>query len=413
VARLRAAGAIVLGKTNVSQLLIYTEADNPLFGRTNNPWNATRSCGGSSGGEGAIIAAGGSPLGLGTDIGGSVRVPAASCGICSLKPTAGRLPDLGRYSVPLGQQAIPSQIGVLARHVDDVALGIEVANGGRQPPGPPLVALGDYRQVPLQGLRVGYYTEDDSFAPAPAVQRAVTQAATLLREAGATVQSWTPPSSREALRLFGGILTADGGAGLRRALDGSRRAPQVAQLLAVARLPAAVVQGLRGLLRALGQTGLAENLEMFGDHSVDAYWSRLERQFDFQQRFAAALDGAEGGPVDVLLAPVGSLPAFTHGSTRDLLTAGGYATLYNLLGYPAGVVPVTRVRSDEESARPASRDLIARLARQVEQGSTGLPVGVQVIARPWQEHLALAAMRAIETAARRREGFPLTPIDPQ
>src|SRR3954466_823386 len=131
VVRMRAAGAIVLGKTNVAQLLFHVECENPVYGRTNNPWNPARTSGGSSGGEAAIIAAGGSPLGLGTDVGGSLRYPAAYCGIASLKPTAGRTPDAGRYSSPIGQRAIVSQVGVLARRVADVALGIKVINGGR------------------------------------------------------------------------------------------------------------------------------------------------------------------------------------------------------------------------------------------------------------------------------------------
>src|SRR5260221_14351964 len=100
LARMRKAGAIILGKTNVAQLLYYIESDNPVYGRTNNPWNLDRSPGGSSGGQAAIIAAGGSPMGLGTDIGGSIRVPATFCGIAGLKPTAGRTPDAGRHRQP-------------------------------------------------------------------------------------------------------------------------------------------------------------------------------------------------------------------------------------------------------------------------------------------------------------------------
>ncbi|MBF6591940.1 MAG: amidase, partial [Ktedonobacterales bacterium] len=111
VARMRAAGAIILGKTNVAQLLLYIESDNPVYGRTNNPWNAARAVGGSSGGQAALLAAGGSPLGLGTDIGGSLRYPATFCGIASIKPTAGRTPDQGRFSAHLGQRAIVSQVG--------------------------------------------------------------------------------------------------------------------------------------------------------------------------------------------------------------------------------------------------------------------------------------------------------------
>src|SRR6476661_5198965 len=106
VAALRAAGAIPIAKTNVPQLLIYTESDNPLYGRTNNPWNVERSCGGSSGGEAALIAAGASPLGLGNNIGGSLRIPAAFCGIASIRPTAGRTPDACEHGLPTGQTGI-------------------------------------------------------------------------------------------------------------------------------------------------------------------------------------------------------------------------------------------------------------------------------------------------------------------
>jgi fatty acid amide hydrolase len=200
VARMRAAGAIVLGKTNVSQLLIYIESDNPVYGRTNNLWNPDRSAGGSSGGQGAIIAAGGSPLGLGNDIGGSVRIPAAFCGIASLKPTAGRVPDAGAYSVPLGQRAITSQVGALARHVADVALGTEIINGGRDPRVEPPMPLGDYRAVDVSKLRVAYYTDDGTLAVAPAVRRAVREAADILRDAAHRLPPGRRPVSGERWR---------------------------------------------------------------------------------------------------------------------------------------------------------------------------------------------------------------------
>lgn len=410
VARLRAAGAIVLGKTNVAQCLIFTESDNPVYGRTNNPWNLDRTCGGSSGGEGAIIAAGGAPLGLGTDIGGSVRMPAHFCGIVGLKPTTGRLNDMGRYSVPVGQRAIPSQIGVLARQVADVALGIEIANGGREPVELQQPRLGDWSTVNLGGLRVAYYTDDGSFTPAPALKRAVEQAAEALRAAGAQVTAWSPPAVQEALVLFGRILLGDRMAGMKRALAGSAKAPQVAQLLLSASIPSLLHSPLRGLLRALGQETMAGNLEAAGPAGAGDYWRNVEAQLAYQTQFAAALDEATGGPFDVILAPPSSLPAFTHGATRDLLTAGAYASLYNLLGYPAGVVPFTRVSAAEESDRVPGRDLVQRLAHRVERGSAGLPIGVQVIARPWQEHIALAVMHALEQAARQRPDFPLTPV---
>src|SRR5262245_41983283 len=129
VRRLREAGAIVLAKSNVAQLLLFYEADNPVFGRTLHPFAADRACGGSSGGEAALVASFASPLGIGTDVGGSVRVPAAFCGISGFKPTAGRLIDEGRHSVPPGQTCIVSQVGAMARSVEDLALGLRVALG--------------------------------------------------------------------------------------------------------------------------------------------------------------------------------------------------------------------------------------------------------------------------------------------
>jgi fatty acid amide hydrolase len=409
VARMRAAGAIVVGKTNVAQLLMFLESDNPVYGRTANPWDLSRTCGGSSGGEGAIIAAGGSPLGLGTDIGGSVRTPAAFCGIASIKPTAGRLPDQGRYSSPFGQRAILSQVGVMARDVADVRLGLEIANGGANPAVEPPMPLRDAGEVDISRLRVAVYVDDGILPVAPAVRRAVREAAAILSGAGAKVCGWQPPSLSDAYQLSMGILSADRGAGMRRTLGRSARDPRIAALMMIAARSRPTVGILGGLLRMLGQHGMADGIKAFGHGDTWHYWQLVEAQLDYQQRFKAALDGADGGPFDLILCPASSLPAWKHGAARELNLGGAYTILYNLLGYPAGVVPVTRVRADEESERETSRDVIERAARAVESGSAGLPVGVQVVARPWREHVALAAMQEIQNAARKRGDFPFTP----
>lgn len=408
VALLRAAGAIPLAKSNVAQLLLYFEADNPVYGRTRNPWNAERTCGGSSGGEGALVAVQASPLGLGNDIGGSVRVPAAFCGVTALKPTSGRCDDMSRF-MPLGQRAVPCQVGVLARSVEDVALGTGIISSAAEAQLPAVPALGDWRGVDPARLRIGWYTDDGSFAVAPAVARAVREAADMLRAAGATLVPWTPPDARAALNLFYGILGADAMQVMRKRLGRGRLEPQIRQLLALARLPRSGVRLLMGLLGAVGQHGLAANLQAFGYCSAAHYWELVEAQLDYQQRFAAALDGASGGPIDLIVCPACALPAFTHGASAQLLTAGAYSCLYNLLGYPAGVVPVTTVGESEQVGREPSGDLIQKTARKVEQGSIGLPIAVQVVARPWREHQALAAMQLLQQAARSRVGYPVLP----
>jgi Asp-tRNA(Asn)/Glu-tRNA(Gln) amidotransferase A subunit family amidase len=405
VARMRQAGAIILGKTNVPQLLFFLESDNPVYGRTNNPWNLERSPGGSSGGQAAIIAAGGSPMGLGTDIGGSIRVPSTFCGIAGLKPTTGRTLDAGRYSMPFGERAIVSQVGVLARQVADVGLGLEIINGGRNPATEPPMPLGDPGTVDVSRLRVAYYTDDGTFKVAPAVRRAVIEAAGILSNCGAQVTSWSPPDVSHAMDIYFGILSADGGQGIRQTLGRDKRDPRIAALALLAARSRPTLAALGGLLRLLGQQGLAGSIRSFGHRDTLHYWQLADAQMEYQRRFMDALDHADGGPFDVILCPACALPAFTHGSSRDLLLAGGYTALYNVLGYPTGVVPFTRVRSDEEVGRTPSWDIVEQAARKVEVGSAGLPAGVQVVARPWREHVALAAMRAIEEVACKREDY--------
>ncbi len=406
VRRLREAGAIILGKTNVSQLLLYIESDNPLYGRANNPWNLGRSTGGSSGGQAAIIAAGGSPLGLGTDIGGSIRVPSAFCGVVGMKPTAGRVPDFAAFGMSLGQRAIVSQVGPLARTVDDVALALEIINGGRSPETELPAPLGDPATVDIAKLRVAYYTDDGILPPARSVSRAVTEAAGFLAGRGAQVTEWRPPEVARAADIFYGVLSADGGRGAREFLGRDPRDPRIAQLLMLASLPRPLLATASGALKVLGQRSLADVARNFGYKDTLHYWRLIEAQMEYQRRFQQALDADAGGPFDIIICPATALPAFRHGDSRDLVTAGAYATLYNVLGYPTGIVPVSTVRPDEEQPRKRVGDVALRAARRAEEGSAGLPLAAQVVARPWREHVALAAMRAIEEAVAARGGMP-------
>jgi fatty acid amide hydrolase len=126
VSRLRRAGAIVLGKTNLPQLMIWHESDNPVYGRTNNPWDLSRTCGGSSGGEAAIVAARGSPLGIGNDLGGSIRVPCHFCGIHGIRPTSLRMSRSGSARTLRGFETFITQTGPMSRLVEELWLGLQV-----------------------------------------------------------------------------------------------------------------------------------------------------------------------------------------------------------------------------------------------------------------------------------------------
>jgi fatty acid amide hydrolase len=409
VAALRVVGAIPLAKSNVPQLMIYTESDNPLYGRTNNPWDLERSCGGSSGGEAALIAAGASPLGLGNDIGGSLRVPAAFCGITAFRPTASRTPDHCAHGLPVGQRGIVSQVGPLARHVADLTLALRVLDCVRDPfvdPGP---ELGNPASVDIGTLRFATFTDDGEFPVSPAVQRAVNEAAQILISAGAKAAAWKhPPLTRASDFLFA-CLSADRGAVFRRMLHGNRRAPHITQLLLSARIPPWLQGLVAAALNAAEQKRAAATLRRLASGSVDGYWRTIEAMMEYRAELLHSLDHADDGPIDIILCPAYALPAVRHGANVMMPMPGSYVPLANVSGFPAGVVPVTRVRAEEESNRRRSLDMVDRIARETERGSTGLPIGVQVIARPWRDHVALAAMAKIEAEARKRPDYPTRP----
>src|SRR5712675_299110 len=166
VARLRAAGGIILGKTNVPELAGALETDNLVYGRTNNPYDLTRTPGGSSGGEAAIVAACGSPLGLGTDAGGSIRIPAHFCGLAAIKPTSGRVPRTGQFPMPMGARNAVFHVSLIARRVDDLALALPIIAGpdfrDHSIVGMPLL---DSKAVTLNGLKLAYYEDGGAATP--------------------------------------------------------------------------------------------------------------------------------------------------------------------------------------------------------------------------------------------------------
>jgi amidase len=205
VARVKAAGGILLGKTNCPVYGGGIETENPVYGRTSNPFDLARTPGGSSGGEAAIVAAQGSPCGIGTDSGASVRLPAHFCGLASIKPSAGRVPLTGVLDDEgqLGTLGDPrTQVGPLARSVDDVELllrilaGPDGVDGGVAP-----VSLGDSGDVELRGMRIAVQTDNGLDVPTPETAQAVATAAEALGAAGATVEQARHPDGGHELTI--------------------------------------------------------------------------------------------------------------------------------------------------------------------------------------------------------------------
>jgi fatty acid amide hydrolase len=410
VTALRNAGAVVLGRTNLSQTMLYVEARNPLFGQTANPWSAAHSPGGSSGGEGAAVAAGMSPLGIGTDIGGSIRTPAHFCGVAGFKPSLDRLPMRGYRTVLAGQEAVRGMGGPIARTVADLGLLFRAFDdldlSSLDPRVPPL-AWEDPEGVRLDGLRVGFYESDGILAPSKAVSRAVLRAAEVLRARGCAVKPFEPPDVRGVLSAYLGALSADGGAGIVAALAGGEVDSALEPLRKMASVPGAARRVAALAARTFGQPSLSLMLDAMGEKSVSELWALTDR---LRTQRSALVDAMERSGVDVLLCPPFATPALPHGASKNFTLASSYSILFNAAQLPAGVVPVTRVRPDE-TVRAAAREALERQAAKIDAASTGLPVGVQVVGRSWRDHEVLAVMQAIESDVSRDEGYPATPVD--
>ncbi len=409
VAALRRAGAVILGRTNVSQILLFHESRNPVWGQTANPWSLEHTPGGSSGGEGAAIAAGMSPLGVGTDIGGSIRVPAHFAGIAGLKPSLDRWTNKGSNGALYGQEVIRSQLGPMARSARDVALCMAAldpramsADDPRVPPLPPPDVAG----VDVARLRVGVVVDDGIVPPSTAVARGVREAAEALRSRGATVVDFTPPGLPDVIFDYLSAMTSDGGAtGLSWIADDPIDRT-LAPMRALTRVPAGVRRSVASAARLAGEPTLARFLESLGESTVAELWALTARVRAVRARILARMAEER---VDLILCPAHATPALPHGLSRDFVLAGSGSMLWNLTQFPAGVVPVTRVRPDE-TARPRPKDRLEKIAAAVDRQSAGLPVGVQVVGLPWEEDRVLAAMIAIEDVASSAPDFPRSPV---
>jgi fatty acid amide hydrolase len=406
---LRRAGAVILGRTNVSQLLLYHESRNPLFGQTANPFSLAHTSGGSSGGEAAAIAAGMSPLGIGTDIGGSIRVPAHFSGIAGLKPTLDRWTNKGSNGALTGQEVVRSQLGPMARSARDLALILGAldprAMTALDPRVPPL-SIGDPARIDVAGLRFGFYASDGLIPSSAAVARAVGEARAALRSRGAEVIAFAVPGLEDAVYGYLAALSADGGKTAFGQLAGGPVDVSLQSLRTLVNIPAPARRAAAKVAGIAGEHRLRRLLEVMGEKSVAELW-RLTASLRAVR--AAILSAMQAAGVDLLVCPAHATPALPHGLSRDFVLAGSPAMIWNLVQFPAGVVPVTRVRSSEAS-RERARDRLEKRAAEVDRQSVGLPVGVQVVGRPWEEDRVLAAMIAIEEVASQSPEFPKTPV---
>ena len=342
VARLKEAGAIILGKTNAAEMAMDYTADNPVFGRTNHPLNPELTPGGSSGGEAVAIATCMSPGGLGSDLAGSLRIPAHFCGITALKPTVGRIPGGLQFPPSNGPYSLGAVIGPMARTVGDLRLLYNALN--RSP-------VGRY-QSDVRNWPIVWYTDDGVAPVTPETARAVAAAAQALSDAGFLVEQQRPPCVERGNEIWLKIFSRASVVQLRKIYKGreSEGGPFVSWRLATA--------------------------DDTPPPTLDEYitsWMERDRLREI------LLQWMDTRPI--FIAPVGSTPAYPHdtlkvtvgGSTFSTFRAFSYAQTFNVFDLPVVTVPAGK--SDD-----------------------GLPIGVQIVGLPLDEETVLHAAEIVEDA---------------
>jgi amidase len=343
VRRLKEAGAIVLGKTNTAELAMEYTADNRVFGRTNHPLDAALTPGGSSGGEAAAVASCMSPCGIGTDMAGSVRIPAHFCGIVGLKPTVGRVPSGGQFPPNVGPYSLGSAIGPMARRVQDLNLIFNVLSG---------TSTQKIETHKLAGQRAGWYSDDNVTPVTEETRLAVETAARALSDAGLLVAEVRPPGIDRGHDLWLKLFSR-----------------------------ATVVQ-LREIYKDYEEQGgdfVRWRLSRALDEKEPALDEYIGCWMERDRLRAELIEWMKDAPL--LIAPVGATPAFAHG-TQKLTVRGqtvsnfrafSYSQTFNVFNLPSVAVPASR-------------------------SGEGLPIGVQIVGRPFAEQTVLAAAAIVEEA---------------
>jgi len=351
VTRARQAGAVILGTTNCPEFLMAYETDNRLYGPTSNPWDLTRTAGGSSGGESAAIAAGLSAAGFGSDGGGSVREPAHFTGICALKPTPGRIPAGGHLPPCVGPFSLLGTVGPMARTIADVSLLFRTISGQDEadPTSAP-VTLRHHTIQDLQKLPIGFFEDDGHTPVTPETRQAIREAVRSLRRQGFHLEPFRPRALEEARRLWWKFFVRSGAMFFDPVIAGREAdlSPTFRGFLDIAR----------------------KDPPLTGDELLSA-WAESDivrgKLLEEMRRFP------------ILITPVCSIPAFRHGERAweidgqkvEYLDAMRYTQWFNLLGAPAAVVPAG-------------------------WSTEGLPIGVQVAGRPYADEAVLGIAAAIE-----------------
>ncbi|XP_069835463.1 vitamin D3 hydroxylase-associated protein-like isoform X2 [Dendropsophus ebraccatus] len=402
---LKKQGAIVFTKTNVPQTVLSCETSNPIYGKTLNPHNKAKGPAGSSGGEAALIGGGGSILGIGTDLGGSIRLPASACGIAGFKPTPNRLSTHGVRPCIDGMTAVPLCVGPLARDVDSLVLTMKALwcdELFQLDPNVPPIYFNEEKFSSVAPLRIGYYEEDGFSQPNPSMRRVLLETKKLLEEAGHQLVPFSPPRVDFAFDLFlKTALFGDGGKTVGDKFDKNIVDPNMEESCRLYKMSGGMKRFLSFCLRPIFPRMSRTLLSTAGARTVTDCWTDHIALQDYQTEFISEWRKLH---LDVVLCPMLG-PAFNVGYYARVLTPNSYTMLYNILNFPAGVVPVGSVTEDDEEKlkhyRGYSNDPWDKLFIEAVADGVGLPLSVQCAALPYQDELCLRLMKEVETLSHR------------
>lgn len=414
---LKKAGAVPHVKTALPITLLSFESTNDLWGVAKNPHNPKYSPGGSTGGEGALLALNGSRIGIGSDVAGSVRAPAAWSGINSIRCSTGRWPKVGIDTSMPGQEGIPSVFSPMARTLDDLTYFFKSFIGMKPWEVDYTVHPIPWRQelydetASSKKLRVGLLETDGVVQPSPAIARGLAITADALRKAGHEVipipVSGFPSTATPGygLQIASMLLCADGGRTFKSFFRSfETNDPGAAQINFYMSLPRPFKYLWYLYTRYIKRDSLwASILRYFHPLTAEGNWQWVAKREAFRGTwFNWWSEPAQS--FDFILAPGNATPALPHGAMHDAVSSCGYTFLWNLLDYSAGILPVTKVDAEKDALSKNWKP-----SNGIEKGAykhydsvkmAGLPVAVQVVGRRLTEEKTLACMQVVEDALR-------------
>lgn len=375
---------------------------NNIWGRALNPWDKSRTTGGSSGGEAGLIASRCSPIGFGSDGVGSLRIPASFCGVYSFKPTKGRTTTKGHTVAGIYGYGkftlIHDQNGPLARNVDDCMLIFKsiLSKTHEHDVTLPHVEWNEEKFNDTKSLKIAYITSDDFIGACKTAKRAVKEAAEALKKQGHEIIETKIPNLEELIILTLRVLLCEGRArGTISFLGGETPVKEIRNSLLPSYLPNFLLKPLTFLLKILGENRSAKILQHMKDSKTHEYLSLVCEYFEAKNKFFAWWK--ENG-FDGIILPAVSLPACKHGIEDTFSIAYNFPA--NVGNLPTGCIPITKIQQGEETLSDEDykfKDQFYKIAKKNMEGSVGMPMSVQVWTLPYQDEKCFRIMKAIES----------------